>query len=102
VSGELWALVAGCTLITFAVKASGPVFLGGRELPRWLDGIVLLLAPALLAALVVTQALADGKELGLGADTAGVALAGVAMWRGVGIVGGTAIAVAVTAGLRAL
>ena len=57
-----------------------------RRPPRcraWFAGVVALLAPALFAALVVTQVLADGDDLGVGADTAGVAVAGVAMWRGV-------------------
>ena len=33
-TGELWALIAGCAAVTFAIKAAGPVTLGGRELPR--------------------------------------------------------------------
>lgn len=101
-STELWVLIAGCTVITFAIKAVGPIFLGGRALPGWMEGVVKLLAPALLAALVVTQALANGKHLGIGADTAGVAAAGIALVRGAGIVTGVAIALVVTAGLRAL
>jgi branched-subunit amino acid transport protein len=63
-------LVGGATVL---LKAVGPVVLGGRDLPAPLAGIVGLLAPALLAALVVTQALggaehevvADGRLIGL-------------------------------------
>ena len=99
---ELWLLIAGAAAITFAIKAVGPIALGGRALPRALDGVVTLLAPALLAALIVTQAFANGKELGIGADTAGIAVAGVALWRGASVVLGVALAVLVTAGLRAL
>ena len=56
---------------------------------------------ALFAALVVTQALADGREWAVGADTAGVAAAGVAAWRGASVIVVVAIAASLTAGLRA-
>jgi len=101
-SVELWALIAGCAAVTFAIKAAGPVTLGGRDLPPRLSGVVGLLAPALLAALVVTQALADGERLHVGADTVGVAVAGVVVWRGGSVLPAVAMAVAVTAVLRAL
>jgi branched-subunit amino acid transport protein len=96
------ALIAGCALITFAIKAVGPVALGGRELPGWFTGVVVLLAPALLSALVVTQALADGERLAVGADTVGVTTAGVLLWRGASIAMAVVVAAAVTAGLRAV
>ena len=97
-----WALIAGCTVVTFAIKAAGPITLGGRELPDWFARVITLLAPALLSALVVTQAFANGQELAVGADTAGVAAAGVALWRGVPIAAAVVIAAAVTALLRAV
>jgi branched-subunit amino acid transport protein len=67
------ALIGGCAVVTFAIKAAGPVALGGRELPRWFTGIVVPLAPALLTALVVTQARAHGHHVQVGAQTARVA-----------------------------
>jgi branched-subunit amino acid transport protein len=97
-----WALIGGCALVTFAIKAAGPVALGGRELPDWFGRVVALLAPALLTALVVTQALADGQELAVGADTAGVAAAGVVLWRGLPIAVAVVVAAGVTALLRAV
>jgi branched-subunit amino acid transport protein len=48
-------VVAGCTVATFAIKGVGPVLSGGRELPRAVRDILVLLAPALLAALVAIQ-----------------------------------------------
>ena len=96
------ALIAGCALVTAAIKAAGPVALGGRELPERFVSVVTLLAPALLAALVATQALADGKELGVGADTFGVAAGGLVAWRTGSIIGCVLVAATVTAGLRAL
>ena len=64
--------------------------------------MIVLMAPALLAAFVVTQALADGERLHVGADTAGVAAAGIVVWRGGSVLPAVVVAVAVTAGLRAL
>jgi len=101
-TATVWLVIAGCAVVTFAIKAAGPVALGGRRLPDRFTGVVALLAPALLAALVVTSALADGEDLHVGADTAGVAVAGVALWRGASVLAGVALAAGVTAGLRAL
>jgi len=101
-AGTAWILIGACAAITAAIKATGPVALGGRELPPWFSSIVAMMAPALFAALVVTQALADGREWAVGADTAGVALAGVAAWRGASVILVVGIAAGVTAGLRAL
>jgi branched-subunit amino acid transport protein len=95
-------VIIGSAVITFAIKAAGPVALGGRELPTWFTSVVVLLAPALLAALVATQALADGDKLAIGADTAGVAAGGLAVWRTGSIIACVLIAPAVTAALRAL
>jgi len=95
-------VIIGSAVITFAIKAAGPVALGGRELPTWFTSVVVLLAPALLAALVATQALADGDKLAIGADTVGVAAGGLAAWRTGSIIACVLIAPAVTAALRAL
>ena len=96
------ALIGGCAIVTAAIKAAGPVALGGRDLPDWFTSIVILLAPALLAALVVTQAFADGRDLAVGAETAGVAAGGAVAWGTRSIVGCVIAAAAVTAALRAL
>jgi branched-subunit amino acid transport protein len=96
------AVIAGCALVTFAIKAVGPLTVGGRDLPRWFAGVIALMAPALLSALVVTSALADGDRLALGADTAGVAAGGLVAWRTGSVVGCVVLAAAVTAVLRAI
>ena len=95
-------LIAGCAVMTFAIKAAGPIALGGRELPAWFTGVVVLLAPALLAALIVTQALADGQKLTIGPDTAGVVAGGLVAWRLGSVIGCVLVAAGVTAGLRAI
>jgi branched-subunit amino acid transport protein len=99
---QLWGLIAGCALVTALIKAAGPLVFGGRQLPDRLGGVIALLTPALLAALIVTQAVADGQRIAIGADTAGVGLAGLVLWRGGSVLGGVAVAVLATAGLRAL
>jgi len=96
------ALITGCAVVTIAIKAAGPVALGGRELPRRFTSVVILLAPALLAALIVTQALADDQRLAIGTDTAGVVAGGIVAWRTGSIIGCVLVAAAVTAALRAL
>ena len=95
-------LVLACAVITAGIKAAGPVALGGRDLPLWFSGVVAMMAPALFAALVVTQALADGRHWAVGADTVGVALAGLAAWRGASVILVVAIAAVTTAVLRAV
>lgn len=96
------AVIAGCAAVTFAIKAVGPIALGGRELPVWFSSVIILLAPALLAALVVTQTLADGKTLAVGPSTAGVVAGGLVAWRTKSIIACVVVAAGLTAALRAL
>ena len=96
------ALITGCAIVTFVIKAAGPVALGGRELPAWFTSVIVLLAPALFAALVVTQVLADGDKLAVGANTVGVAAGGLVAWRTRSVIGCVVVAALVTAGLRAI
>ena len=101
-SAQLWGVVAACALVTALIKGFGPVAVGGRELPGWTAGVIGLMAPALLAALVVTSALADGQRIAVGEQTVGVGLAGIVLARGASVLTGVVVAVGVTAGLRAL
>ena len=97
-----WVLIGAVAATTAAIRAAGPIALGGRELPAWLAGVIRLMAPALLAALVCASALAKGDRLAVGPETAGVAVGGLVLWRGGSVVAGVAVAAAVTALLRAL
>ena len=99
---RIWLAVALVGAATVALKAAGPVLLGGRELPPRVRGLVGLLAPTLLAALVVTQAVASGRHVVLDARLAGVAAAAVSLWLRAPVLVAVAVAAAVTAGLRAL
>jgi branched-subunit amino acid transport protein len=60
---DVWLVVAVVGAATVALKASGPVLLGGRELPPRALGVVELLAPAVLAALVSVQIFGGDREL---------------------------------------
>lgn len=98
----IWLLIGGCAVVTAIIKAAGPIALGGRDLPPRFNAVIAFMAPALLAALVVTSALADGDRWSVGPDTAGVAVAGVLMWRGLHFILGVLVAAVVTALLRAV
>jgi branched-subunit amino acid transport protein len=74
-----WTVVAVTGAATFALKAVGPVLLGGRELPTPVTAVVSLLAPALLAALVATQLLGGDGELVFDERLVGLAAAVVAL-----------------------
>jgi branched-subunit amino acid transport protein len=74
-----WAAVLLVGGATVAIKGAGPVFLGGKQFPARVNAVIALLAPTLLAALVVTQAFAHGRGLVLDARGAGLAAAGLAI-----------------------
>ncbi len=99
---EAWTTVLAVGAGTIAIKALGPVLLGGRPLPERLRGILELLAPALLAALVVVQTLGAGRALVLDARAVGLAVAGVALWRRAPVLLVLLVAAAATALVRAL
>jgi branched-subunit amino acid transport protein len=78
---DVWAVVLAVGAATVLFKAAGPLFLGRRTLPPRALAFVDVLAPAMLAALVVTQAVGGDRELvfdarllGLGAGALAVAL----------------------------
>jgi branched-subunit amino acid transport protein len=74
-----WLVVAIVGVGTVICKALGPVLLGGRSLPPQLAGVVDMLAPALLAALVVTQAVGADRKLVFDERLFGIAAAVVAI-----------------------
>jgi branched chain amino acid efflux pump len=76
---DVWLTVLLVGAFTIAFKASGPVLLAGRELPARLADAFELLAPALLAALVVTQAVGEDGELVADERLVGVGVAIVAI-----------------------
>jgi branched-subunit amino acid transport protein len=98
----VWAVVLLCALTTVVTKGVGPAATGSRELPAPAVRVVVLLASALLSALVVTNALADGDRLAVGADTAGALVAALLLWRRAHVIVVVLAAAGVTALLRAV
>ena len=75
-----WVVIGVVGVVTILFKASGPVLLGGRALPPRVASVVEVLAPAMLAALVVTQTVGGDRQLVLDERLAGVLVGGVAVW----------------------
>jgi branched-subunit amino acid transport protein len=98
----VWVTIALLTVGTVAIKASGPVALGGRDLPPRLSGVVARLAPALLSALVVVETFGRGHTLAVDESAVGLAAAAVALAFRLPIVVVVIVAAVVTAGLRAI
>ena len=98
----VWLVVLAVGAATILLKAAGPVVLGGRALPPRVTGIVVLLAPALLAALVVTQVLGGERRLVFDERLVGIAAAGLALLARAPILVVVGAAAVATAAARAL
>jgi branched-subunit amino acid transport protein len=98
---SVWIVIILVGAATVSLKAVGPVVLGGRELPRALSAVLFLLAPALLAALVVTQAVAGDREIVLDERLLGIAAAAMGIVLRLPLLAIVVVAAAVTAGVRA-
>ena len=69
----VWLMIALLTVGTVAIKAIGPIALGGGTLPPQLSGVVARLAPSLLAALVVVDTF-GGEDRTIAVDESAVGL----------------------------
>ena len=97
---RVWLAVVIVGAATIAIKAVGPVLLGGRELPPRVGNLVALAAPALLAGLVVTQAVGGDRKLVFDARLVGLAAAVVAIRLRAPLVAVMVVAAATTALVR--
>lgn len=97
-----WLTVIALAAGTVAIKAAGPVLLGDRTMPAPLAGVVALLAPSLIAALVVVETFTDRDRLVLDARVAGLAAAAVAIALRRSMMVAVLVAAAATAAARAL
>lgn len=75
----LWVVIVAVAVATAAIKATGPVLIGGRRLPERATAVVSMLAPAMLAGLIITQMLGDEGRLVLDERLLGVGVAGIAL-----------------------
>ena len=100
---EGWILAALLVVTTALIRASGPVVLGGRELPERAGAVIALVAPALLAALVMTETFrGSGSELVVDERALGVAAAGIVLVLRGPLLLAIAVAMVLTAGARAV
>ena len=97
----LWVTIVAVALASAAIKAAGPVLVGGRELPPRAISVIALLAPALLAALVVTEPFGEDRHLVLDERAVGVAVAASALALRAPVLLAVALAAATTALARA-
>jgi branched-subunit amino acid transport protein len=74
-----WIAVLTVGAGTVLLKAVGPVVVSGRRLPARATELLEMVAPAILAALVVTETFASGRSLVLDARLAGAAAGLVAV-----------------------
>lgn len=95
-------VLLGLSAGTYALKAAGPLLLGGRALPTAIEQVARRLPAALLASLVVVNALADERGIVLDARVAGIAAAAMALWLRATFVVVVVVAVATTAVVRLL
>ena len=93
----LWVAIVAVTLASAAIKAAGPILVGGRELPPRVNAVIALLAPALLAALVVTETFGDAAHLVFDERALGVGVAAVALTLRAPVLLAVALAALVTA-----
>jgi branched-subunit amino acid transport protein len=97
-----WILVGAIGVATIALKGAGPLVLAGRSLPGWMRQAMPLLAPCLLAALVVGQTVASERVLTVDARAAGLGAAIVALLLRAPLLVVLVVAAGVAAGARAL
>lgn len=97
-----WAAIALLAAGAYAVKAVGPVVVGGRSVGGRAEAVLALLPMSLLAALIVLQTFTMGHHLALDARAAGLAVGGVAVAARKPFIVVVIAATAATAALRAL
>jgi branched chain amino acid efflux pump len=97
-----WSALLALGAISYALKASGPVLAGGRQLRPPVRGALDLVAVPLLAALILVQTVGDGHRLVLDARLPALAVAAILVWRRAPFLVVVLAAAATAALLRAL
>jgi branched-subunit amino acid transport protein len=99
-----WSALLALCAISYALKASGPVLAGGRQLRPPVRAALDLVAVPLLAALILVQTLGDGDghRLVLDARLPALAVAAILVWRRAPFLVVVLAAAATAALLRAL
>jgi branched-subunit amino acid transport protein len=98
----LWITIVVVALVSAAIRAFGPILVGGRELPQSMGAVIALLVPALLTALVLTQTFGEDGQLVVDEKAIGVAIAAVALALRAPVLVAVTLAVVTTVLARAL
>jgi branched-subunit amino acid transport protein len=77
---EIWVTVIALAIASAAIRAAGPIALGGRRLPPRVSGLIDMVAPALLTALIVVETVGGDQAIEIDPRLAGVAAAGGLLW----------------------
>jgi len=101
---DVWTTIAVLAIATAAIRASGPVLLGARALSPRAQGVIALVAPALLAGLIVIETVGApaGGSLEIDARLLGVGAAAVALRFRASLLPVVAVAAVTTAAVRLL
>ncbi|WP_433165446.1 AzlD domain-containing protein [Kribbella sp. CA-247076] len=94
---KVWLAALAVTVVNWLMKAGGPLLMGERKLPPAAVRVVGLIAPVLLAGLIVTEL--GGKRLDW-TQLTGVAVAGILSVLRVPLLLAVAAGIALTAGIR--
>lgn len=79
-SAEAWVTVAVLAIASAAIRGAGPVALGGRRLSPRVTGLIDMVAPALLSALIVVETVGGENAVEIDPRLAGVVAAGGLLW----------------------
>ncbi|GAB2677318.1 AzlD domain-containing protein [Kribbella swartbergensis] len=96
---RLWLAALAVTVVNWLMKAGGPLLMGERKLPPAAVRVVGLIAPVLLAGLIVTEL--GGKRLDW-TQLTGVGVAGILSVVRVPLLLAVAAGIVLTAGIRLL
>jgi branched-subunit amino acid transport protein len=99
---RLWLSVAAVTFRTWVMKASGPLALGDRQLPPTAVKVSTLMAPVLLAGLIVADLGGAGWSDLDWKQVAGVGTAGIARTLKAPLLPAVVVGIVATALLRLL
>jgi branched-subunit amino acid transport protein len=97
-----WTVLLALCAVSYALKAVGPVFAGGRQLGPEARRTLDLVAVPLLAALILVQTVGVGHRLTIDARLPALAVAAVLVWRRAPFLVVVLAAAATAALLRAL
>ncbi len=99
---RLWLSILAVTVANWLLKASGPLVLGDRQLQPVARRVVALMAPVLLAGLIVWSSPVPSGTVSTGAQIFGVAVAGGAWALRAPMLVAVLIGAAAAAGVRVL